>query len=278
MIVDKINQYLSSEKLALNDAILAKVEKQAGIAFKRQFMDSESYDGKGKIRLSSIGQCTRKLAYGYHGIPPNGKTIDSRGKMVFFQGDLVELAIINLAKLAGCSIIGAGSDQTSVSYQVDDFELTGHPDGFLIYFGETYLVEIKSMASKSWPYFESGQIQPEYMAQIQSYMLCTGLGRTIIVGLNKDIGVMHEIIVLRDKAFKDEIEQKTRKILLSNPELWPDRDYGPDKKGYLDWHCSYCSHWGTCWGDSVEKVVVNGAYKLKLKPIKKEEEKEDHEA
>src|SRR3990167_3186760 len=104
MIVDKINKYLSEAGKTIEESLRYDVEKLAGAAFQRQFMDSEVYDAKGKLWFSGIGKCVRQQAYKFHGFEKKGKEIDARAKLAFFTGDLVELTIVSLAKLAGCNV------------------------------------------------------------------------------------------------------------------------------------------------------------------------------
>ena len=83
MIVDKINEYLSNNNLLLDEALRYEVEKLAGATFKRQFMDNEERDSKGKIYFSSVGRCSRQVAYQFHGFEKKGKEIDGRAKLIF---------------------------------------------------------------------------------------------------------------------------------------------------------------------------------------------------
>jgi len=147
MIVDRICAYLNEPKQMRLD-VLANVGELAQYSFARQFGNKE--ESERTLRLSSIGQCLRKQAYNVLGFPVNGKEIDPRAKMVFFQGDMAEMAIIQLALVAGCNIKSCGLNQKDVV--IDG--VVGHPDGILETDLENYLVEVKSMSSYSFADFD----------------------------------------------------------------------------------------------------------------------------
>ena len=269
MIVDKIYQYLSQEGKTLDEALRYEVEKLAGVSFKRQFMTEENGVSKGVLRLSSSGKCARQLAYKYHGLEISGKKIDARAKIIFFQGDLVELMLASIAKLSGCNIVATGLHQATVDFQVNGQTVKGHTDGLLIEPGEVLLVEFKSMSSYAFERFQDGFIDDSYISQYNTYLSALGVTRCVFVGLNKDNGVLHEMVITRDEAIVELARMNLLKVLKSTPETLPERPekYGPDEKGYLRWECSYCPAWETCRPE-YEKVVVKNSYKLRLKDIK----------
>lgn len=255
MIVDKINTYLAGSGKTVDEALLAEVAQLARYSFERQFGERE--EKQGTLRLSSIGRCLRQQAYNVLGVPPNGKEIDSRSKMVFFQGDLAELAIIYLAKLAGCDISVSGLSQE----KVDLMGVKGHPDG-VYHNGADYLLEAKSMSSYGFAEFQRGEIDPGYRYQINSYMEAKGLEKTIVIGLNKDAGVLHEMLVEKDPAIVADIRARIETLRQVALDKLPPRPYAPNDKGFYPWNCLYCAHWKTCL-PGAEKVLVGRSYKLK---------------
>lgn len=257
MIVDKINAYLSTQGRTVDDAILAEVATLAQFAFSRQFGIREERAVK-QPYFSSIGKCMRQQAYELLGFEANGKEIDSRSKMVFFQGDMAELAIVLLAKQAGCQITACGQAQESV--QLDEF-LRGRPDGIL---DGTRLVEVKSMSSYGFDRFERGDIDEGYIFQCNAGMEALKLTETVFVGLNKDAGVLHEQIIKRDPAIVAEIRSRMAILKTATKETLPERPYAPNEKGFYPWQCLYCAHWKTCLPNA-ERVLVKSSYKLKEK-------------
>ena len=271
MIVDRINRYLSSNETILNDSVRYDVEKMAGVSFRRQFMENSEREHKGKLYLSGAGKCARQLAYGYHGFEPRGKKVDSRSKIVFFMGDLVEFMIIPLAKLAGCNLVATGLQQTTVSFKANGEMVYGHPDGLLIEPEENFLVEIKSMSSYGFDKFQDGDIDDSYLAQVNCYLEGTNLKRCVMVAVNKDSGVLHEQIVTKDNAIVEACRLNLKNVLNSSPGLLPDPKYQKDEKGFYPWQCLYCAYWGHC-RTNAEEVLVKNSYKLKEKESQKKGE------
>jgi len=266
MIVDKINAYLSGKDVVMNEVLRYEMEKLCGSIFKRQFMTEEAPAEAGKIRLSGCGKCVRQLAYTYHGIERKGKEMDSRAKQIFFAGDLVELAVIGVGRLAGCEMIATGLSQITVKLPVNGSVIEGHPDGMLLHNKELFLIEIKSMSSFSFKRFEEGYIDPSYIAQVNAYMECLGLKRCVFVAMNKDNGILQERIIERDEEVVKRVRETIYTVLHSTPDELPEppEEYSPDAKGHYPWNCLYCAYWGHC-RPNAEKVLVRNSYKLKEK-------------
>lgn len=266
--MDKIDAYLSQKNLTIDEALRYEVEKLAGIAFKRQFMQDEREVSFGQIRLSAAGACPTKNAYAYHGFEKCGKEMDSRAKMIFWLGDLSEMTVVSLAKLAGCTMIATGFNQIKVSIKVNGTEIFGHPDG-LFHSDHLALLEVKSMTSYRFEEFRKGIISEEYLDQINSYMDALDLGSCIVVALNKESGVLHENLVFRDSDRIIKIKRRFKSVLESTPASLPEKPFKPNAKGELPWNCLYCNYWGHCWPDAEKKLVKN-AYKLVI-PVKSED-------
>lgn len=263
MIVDKINSYLSQSSRTVNDVLRHEVEQLAGFAFERQFM-TERGDYDGSLRLSSAGKCARQLAYKYHGFPEAGKEIDSRASLVFWTGDLVEMTIVTLAKAAGVAVVATGFSQLEVSIPVNGLHVNGHPDGLVIDNGETLLLEVKSMSSYSFDDFVKGMIDESYRTQINCYMFALKLKRCVLVGYNKDSGVLHEMTIEFDPKIVKAAQENLIKVIHSTKENLPERRYEPNEKGFYPWQCRYCAFYKTCLPNA-ELVLVGKSYKLKEK-------------
>lgn len=258
MIVDKINAYLNTAGKTIDEIILADVAVSARYSFMRQF--GEVQERTNTLRLSSIGRCVRQQAYNVLGFEQNGKTIDARAKMVFFQGDIVELAIVQLAKAAGCDIMGIGMSQSRV--EIDG--IVGHPDGLLRDSGTNYLLEVKSMSSYGFKEFERGVIDDGYRFQVNAYMEALALEKVLMVAYNKDAGLIAEKIISKDPDIVKDIQNRIKIIKAATKDKLPKRPYAPNDKGFYPWNCLYCGFHGTCLPNA-EKVLVGKAYKLKEK-------------
>lgn len=269
MIVDRINAYISAEPKP-NDELEKEVGEMASYAFKRQFLERKGKDGN--LRLSSAGKCARSQAYDFHGFTPEGKEIDSRGRMVFWMGDMVELTVVALAKLSGVEILFTGKDQLSVGFPIGDQVIEGHPDGIVMHEGKKYLLEVKSMTSYGFSEFERGVVNETYLCQINSYMETLGLDACVFVVINKESGVLAERIIPKDSKRVEFVRENLGSVLKSTKDNLPKRAYEPNEKGFYPWQCAYCGHFKTCLVNEglAERVVVAKAYKLKAKQKGKE--------
>lgn len=263
MIADKINEYLSKNETTINEHLAYQIEKLAGFAFRRQFM-TEGSDRSGIISLSSAGKCPRQIAYSYLGFEKNGKELDGRGRITFFQGDLVELTLMTLARLAGCPIVATGLNQIKVSVKIGDKEVDGHPDGFLISDDGARLVECKSMSSYAFERFENEEIDDAYYAQINMYLEAVNLDECIMIAMNKDNAIVKERIVYRDPIIINKLKEKLAALLIITKETMPSppAEFNADAKGYFPWNCLYCAYWGHC-RVGAQRVLVGKSYKLK---------------
>lgn len=257
MIVDKINQYLSGSGKQIDEAILLEVQALAKQAFDKQFGRREEREVT-KPYFSSIGKCLRQQAYKILGFEESGKQIDSRAKMIFFQGDMVELAIVQVAKVAGCNITVSGLGQESIEWK----NMRGRPDGVM---DGTHLVEVKSMSSYGFGEFQRGLLDEGYRYQCNAGMAALGLNACVVVGLNKDSGILHEMIISYDPLIVADIEERIDTLAEATKENLPTRPYKPDTKGFYPWQCRYCAWHKTCLPNA-ELILVKNAYKLKEKP------------
>ena len=260
MVVDKINKYLNSKELRIDEAIKYEIEKLAGYTFSRQFM--EDNEGSGKLRLSASGHCPRKLAYKYHKFEPKGKEIDGRARIIFWMGDLVEMIITELARLAGVPLLATGFRQLTVEMDVDGEKITGHPDGLILDNGEIILLEVKSMSDFAFTKFDKkGEIDDGYLSQVNCYMDCLNIKKTLFVALDKNNAVMSEKLVKYDQNYVKKAINGFREVLNSTKNSLPKPRYKADEKGFYPWQCLYCNFWGYCHPNA-KKVLVKNRYKL----------------
>lgn len=271
MIVDRIEKYLrtlgeskvSPELVAKHEGLRREIEALAGYTFKRQFLSDNESSGKGKLRLSACGKCARQQAYSYHGFPKKGKEMDGRSRLTFFAGDLTELIIVALAKLAGCTLTATGLNQIPVWFKVKDTHVEGHPDGLILANGKLSLLEVKSASSFGFSKFQRSGPDESYLAQCNMYMAAMGLEGCWMVYLCKDNGVLDERYISLDPSLVTYCENKMAMVMESTPENLPPQEYVPDEKGFLPWQCRYCFAYGHCWPEA-KKVLVKKSYKLKV--------------
>lgn len=258
MIVDRINSYLSTAGVDINEAILEEVANLCKDSFAKQFGKRVERTEPKKPYASSIGKCIRQQAYEVLGFKDEGRELDSRAKMVFFQGDLAEIAMIQLAKVAGCNILDSGKSQVRVELN----GIVGRPDGILDEPPGRVLVEAKSMSSFRFRDFERGILDDGYRYQINWYLEALGLNACVVVALNKDAGVVAEKIVNKNPEIVADIKSRIAVLQSVTKETLPARPYKPNEKGFYPWNCCYCSHWKTCLPNA-QRVLVQKSYKLK---------------
>lgn len=263
MIVEKIHEYLNEKGdtlndaiLKLNDTILKEVRENSEYVFKRQFMQDSQFSGN--LRLSSAGKCPRKLAYKMFGFSEQGKSIDARAKIIFWFGDMIEIGIVGLAKLAGVKLEDTGLEQRTVSIELDGNKITGHPDGII---GDC-LLEIKSMSSFAYKEFDKGSINDSYIAQVNLYMDALGLDKCCFVAMDKNSSALGELIIKKDLRIVEEVKRNLSLVLNSTKENLPPARYECNDKGFYPWQCMYCSYWKHCH-KTADKVLVGKRYKLK---------------
>ena len=272
MIIDKINKWLTENTGHEDARLVYSIEKLAGYSFHRQFMEAKESGRKGKLYISAAGKCARQVAYGYHGIEKNGKEIDSRANIIFWQGDMAELMLMALAKAAGCNITATGFDQLRVEIPLMttsgiSASVSGYGDGILFQHREIYLVEAKSYASYSYERFEKGDIDEAYIAQINLYMDAYGLNKCILIAMNKDNGVLGERLIQKDEAVIMAAKDNLISVAMSTIEEMPKQKYEVNEKGFYPWQCLYCAWHGVCLPDA-EKVLVSKSYRLKKIKVK----------
>ncbi len=183
--------------------------------------------------------------------------------MVFFQGDMAELAIIHLALLAGCNIVKCGENQAEVI--IDGVK--GHPDGILKTDLEDYLVEAKSMSSYAFAEFEAGGIDEGYLYQINAYMWALGLKKCIVIALNKDAGVLCERIIEANSEIQSQILVNIKLLKWINKETLPEPKYKVNDKGQYPWQCLYCAWWKTCRPTAELKLVGKSNKLVEIKNV-----------
>jgi len=115
-----------------------------GATITRQLSERrEQKSGLQSFRLSGSGQCQRRMAMAFHGVPEDGFRTDASGKLAFAMGDAVEaittMALLEAAnKVPWLDVTRILAEQERVHVQVDmgkepwdSFRVPGHPDGWV---------------------------------------------------------------------------------------------------------------------------------------------------
>lgn len=194
----------------MRDTLTKKIEKNQA----RIEDDTRHYIG-----ASSIGsECLRQIWYQANGV--KGLEIPAKTKRTWEIGKRLEGLIIDWLDEADISI-GAFIHRTIKSNKVPKFQ--GHLDGVWIGTGGKYnaIIEIKTAKDASFKIFATKGVKtwnPQYYAQIQSYMGMSGIHKSYILVLNKDTSELSDELVLYDDDFYQKLEEKAQMIADSKIE------------------------------------------------------------
>lgn len=146
LIAGPIQAYLESQEKRLDDVILREMLCASERTFTRQLMEPrEDRQGHESNTLYSH-PCARKARYTYDG--EYRHPLNARAVLKFLLGDIVELSVLGIARLAGLDI-GLNNEELSVVGR-DGMPVAVHPDGLLHVNPRHCNVEIKSCDSHTF--------------------------------------------------------------------------------------------------------------------------------
>lgn len=146
MIAGAIRDYLEQPKKVVNPLVLAEMKQAFHRVVMRQLMqEREDRKGYESTTLYS-GPCARKARLTFDGV--EREPLKARTLLKFLLGDIVELAVLGIAKLSGKNIGANNVDLTIMG--LDGNAVQVHPDGLLSEPDEDFNVEIKSCDSKTF--------------------------------------------------------------------------------------------------------------------------------
>ncbi|MDI3463674.1 MAG: hypothetical protein OJF50_002495 [Nitrospira sp.] len=147
LIADPIKSYLeSTEKRMHKDVLDDTVQRMRQVIVKDLMQPRDTRIGKESCTLYS-GPCARKSRLTFDGA--EREPIKARTVLKFLLGDLVELSVLAVARLAGCHITDNNIDLTVTGE--DGVAIAVHPDGFYeAPDGTGYNIEIKSCDSRTF--------------------------------------------------------------------------------------------------------------------------------
>ena len=147
LVASRIEAYLEQHEKSADAQVLAEtVQRMRQVIVKDLMQPRDSRAGKESNTLYT-GPCARKARLTYDGA--EREPIRARTVMKFLLGDLVELSVLTVARLAGCHIEDNNIDLTIRGR--DGVEVPVHPDGrYLAPDGVQYNVEIKSCDSRTF--------------------------------------------------------------------------------------------------------------------------------
>jgi hypothetical protein len=265
MIIEKIESYLRGKGQTVDEALLEASHDAFVYSIKRQLME-ERGDPSG-LRGSNPGPCARKMAYAFHEFPRT-KELEPRSKITFLTGDLIELCVVCLIKLAGIEVEGTILDEEG---QVEGYFDVGnglmvpcHPDGLLpaqAGLNEPHLLEVKSINHFSYQRdTKKNVIGDQYLLQHNVYLEAYGYDYGVFIYLNKNTGHMHEIYTEKDPELVEKARKNYTLAGLSSPDALPPRyEDGENYGRWVDKNEVKTNKlaWGCCLTEDSE-IVTEG--------------------
>lgn len=207
----------------------------------KKHLQPRKREGVGVLSPSSLGRCTRQLAYKYNGF--KGEPLTYANKLLFMYGDLIEAIIYVVADKAGVPFDG-------IQDKIEVGDTKGNIDGIW----EDVLVDIKSMSPASFSISKRGGVSDGfgYQTQMEYYKKGKGLDKGGWLGVNKVSGEMHWFDAPSKSYLVDVGESKREIVLNSTPENLPKRDYQSEidpksKRNRLCFQCKFCEFKQECW-------------------------------
>lgn len=255
MIVDRIYEYLNSEGKSFNALVLDEALSRFRNVLMRQLMQDRE-EKPGRLYVTRFSHpCARKGAYGYHAF--EAEEVRPRGKINFLVGDMVEIALASLGRLAGCDL----QTPPKVILDINGTQVTGYGDDLLQEGGEGYLVEYKKVTSYALRRFQRNGVEDAwgYASQIHCYLKGLSLDKAILLAAAPETGALHEQVLFFDEVAWLAARNRASQILASRPERLPMRAIptvvtknGREKLGL---QCSYCNYRQHCWPEAKMELV-----------------------
>lgn len=147
LIADRIIAYLESHEKSADAQVLSETVNRMRQVIVRDLMQPRDQRAGKESNTLYSGPCARKARLTYDGA--EREPIRARTIMKFLLGDLVELSVLAVARLAGCHIEGNNADLSVTGN--DGKAVAVHPDGrYTADDGVQYNIEIKSCDSKTF--------------------------------------------------------------------------------------------------------------------------------
>ena len=205
------------------DKLTKKIEKH-------QSKDDEQV--RNYIGASIIGSdCLRQIWYEFKGT--KAESVPTKTRRTWAIGKNLERLIFSWLKDAGLKI--EVHDYTWHAKDKPYFQ--GHFDGLITIGAQLSILEIKTAKNASFTIFVKKGLKvwnPQYYAQVQSYMGMSGIYSAYILVLNKDNSELSDELVTFDPIFYSNLECKA--LIISNATVAPPRIHGSP----LYFKCKMC--------------------------------------
>jgi hypothetical protein len=147
VIADRIVSYLESHEKSADAQVLNETVTRMRQVIVRDLMSPRDQRAGKESNTLYSGPCARKARLTFDGAPRD--PLKARTVLKFLLGDLVELSVLTVARLAGCHIEDNNLDLSLTGN--DGKAVPVHPDGrYTADDGTQYNIEIKSCDSKTF--------------------------------------------------------------------------------------------------------------------------------
>ena len=167
-------------------------------------------DTRNYIGASSIGSdCLRQIWFQFKGVKT--EQVPNKFRRAWAIGKRLENLIIEWVIDAGIKV-----EQSDFKYHAANMPyFQGHFDGVLTWRKKRSILEIKTAKNASFNVFVKKGLKvwnPQYYAQIQSYMGMSGINSAYILVLNKDTSELSDEFVLFDPDLYEQLREKAQMI------------------------------------------------------------------
>ena len=195
-------------------------------------------DERNYIGASSIGSdCLRQIWFQFKG--KETEEVPTKFRRAWAIGKSLEELIVQWVIDAGIEV-----EINNFTYHAKDMPyFQGHFDGIMTWRKKRNILEIKTAKNASFNIFVKKGLRvwnPQYYAQIQSYMGMSGIFSASILVLNKDNSALSDELVLFDADFYEKLCEKAKMIYSANVE--PPRING----SALFYKCKMCKYNKVC--------------------------------
>lgn len=202
------------------------------------YQERDTHEQRDYIGASSIGcDCLRQIWYQFKGI--KAEAVPTKFVRTWAIGKKLEHLVVEWLISAGIKI-----ETNNFTYHAQDMPyFQGHFDGIMTWRKKRAILEIKTAKHTSFTIFAKKGVKawnPQYYAQIQSYMGMSGIHSTYIIVLDKDNSELSDELVTFDADFYAKLCDKAQ--MIHGAHIEPPRING----SALFFKCKMCKFNKTC--------------------------------